>query len=35
MKSDVIVVNSQGDGFTKALETAKNTAKYEGLSKKS
>ena len=35
MKSDVVVVNSQGDGFTKALEIAKNTAKYEGLSKKS
>ena len=35
MKSDVIVVNNQGKGFSEALEAAKKTTEYEGLSKQS
>lgn len=35
MKSDVIVVNKDGTGFTAAIEGAKKASKYEGLSNKS
>ncbi len=31
MKSDVIVVNKDGTGFTAAIEGAKKASKYEGL----
>ena len=35
MKSDVVIVDDQGKGFSEALEAAKKTTKYEGLSKQS
>ena len=35
MKSDVVIVDDQGKGFSEALEAAKKTTEYEGLSKQS
>ena len=35
MKSEVVVVNKQGKGFSDALVAAKKSAEYEGLAKQS